>query len=166
MDQFVVALLLGGFFSLLVLSLQYIFDVIDENKNITEHKNVNVKEFEVNIPYASHLFRDPKNHPWMFTDLILSSIINYFRSELTYYKGDFTPDESIELSLILYDKTHLVEQFFRETKRGKINEDLFISITKAKFESFGEEKQFLLRSVFTEAHNGLIDDLFEGKLKC
>lgn len=164
MDQFVIALLLGGFFSLLVLCLQYTFDIYDESKFQIVGKETLTTEFEVNIPYSSNVFRDPKNQPWMFTDTIISNIISYFRSELTYYKGDFTAEESIELSLILYDKTFFIEQFFRATKRGKIDNELFNKITTAKFESFSEEKQFLLYSVFKDAHNGLIDDLIAGKL--
>lgn len=163
MDQFVLSLLLGGFFSILVLTLQYLFDL---------HEDLNIKldivepsyDYEVNVPYCSNVFRDPRNHPWMFTDAVMSSIINYFRNELTSYRRSFTPEESIELSHILYDKTFIIEKFFRETKRGKIDHELFNQIVTADFAVCGEEKQFLLRSVFKEAHNGLIEDLIAGRL--
>lgn len=164
MGQFVIALLIGGFFSTFVLCLQHIFEVYDETQIVTEVKDDSKYIYEVNIPYLSNVFRDPKNHPWMFTDAIMGNILNYFRSELLAYKGVFSPDESNELSYILYDKTHLVEAFFRETKRGKLNHELFEQIVTASFVVSNEEKQFLLRNVFMEAHNGLIDDLFAGKL--
>lgn len=164
MDQFVLALLLGGFFSIIVLFLQNIFEVYNQINDKVEPVDDATYDYEANLPYSSRVFRDPKNQPWMFTDAIMGNIINYFRSELTTYTGSFSREESIELSNILYDKTHLIESFFRETKRGKLNNELFQQITTAEFESSNEEKQFLLCSVFKEAHNGLIDDLFAGKL--
>lgn len=164
MSQFVIALLLGGFFSTLVLCLQHLFDVYDAIHKVDPTTNNQKYDFEVNIPYSSNYFRDPKNHPWMFTDAIMGNIINYFRSELISYKGKFDVEESIELSYILYDKTYLVETFFRETKRGKLSHELFEQVVSANFEVANEEKQFLLRNVFKEAHNSLVEDLIAGTL--
>lgn len=164
MGQFIVALLIGGFFSTLVFALYHLIFVFETTGLTLEVEDTAEYDFTVNLPYSANLFRDPKNHPWMFTDAIMGNIINYFRSELKYYKKDFDRDESIELSHILYDKTHQVEAFFRETKRGKFQSDLFDQITQATFKEANEEKQFLLKTVFKEAHNNLINDLFAGKL--
>lgn len=165
MGQFIVALLIGGFFSVLVLALQHCFETIEDTlvEVIPEEPSFT---YEVNIPYSASVFRDPKNHPWMFTDNIMVNIINYFRSELRYYKDGFKPHESIELSLILYDKTHLIEELMQESKRGKIKRELFAQILDVKFEDKHDEKVFLLESVFKEAHNTIIDDILQGRNKC
>ncbi len=165
MGQFVVAMLIGGFFSTLVLCLQHLFIVAEEN-NKPKIEIEAPYHYEVYLPYCASLFRDPKNHPWLFTDKIMQGIINYFRSELTYYKDDFNVDESIELSYILYEKTSAIERFIRQTKRGKFDEKTYNEILDVKFKDSHEEKLFLLTSVIKEAHNSLIDDLFAGKLKC
>ena len=166
MGQFVVAMLIGGFFSAFVICLQCLFIVAEDASNKVVVKDTKTYDFAVNSPYSANPFRDPKNHPWMFTDNIMLSIVRYFRSELTGYKGTFSKEESNELSYILYDKTYIIENFIRESKRGKFDEELFNQIINASFEADQEEKAFLLRSVFKEAHNTLIDDHIAGKLKC
>lgn len=165
MDQFVIALLIGGFFSTLVIFLQIILDVRDDAKKI-----IVVEEeedtFETSTPYCARPFRDPKNQPWIFRDSIIVSIVNYFRDELTSYKGDFFRDENIEISTMLCDKTPYIEAFIRESKRGKFDGELFDKICDFRFKNHNAAKSFLLTSVFKEAHNSLIDDLIAGKLKC
>jgi hypothetical protein len=165
MGQFIVALLIGGFFSFIILALQHCFEVAETVKEIVVEVEPNYT-FEVNLPYSANAFRDPENQPWLFTDGIIVSVINYFRNELKHYNGDFTKDESIELSHILYEKTHVIERFIRQSKRGKYDDQLYRQLIDVRFADSHDEKTFLLESVFKEAHNTLIDDLFAGKLKC
>lgn len=165
MEQFVIATLLGGFFSTLVITLQYLFDLAD-TLNVESEEDNSSYFFKVNTPYCANVFRDPKNHPWLFTDAVMVSIINYFRGELKTYRDAFGADESNELSLILYNKTHVIEKFFQETKRGKFDEVSFNEIMDVNFKDLHDEKHFLYTSVFKEAHNTLIEDLIAGKLKC
>lgn len=165
MGQFIVALLIGGFFSVLVFALHCCFKVYDDML-VEIPQEEPLFTFEVNLPYSANVFRDPKNHPWMFTDGIMVNIINYFRSELSYYRGGFNPKDSIELSFILYDKTHLIEELIQESKRGKFKRELFNQILDVKFEDNHDEKVFLLNAVFKEAHNTIIDDILQGRNIC
>lgn len=164
MGQFIVALLIGGFFSLLPFALQYLITVDEKVKN---HSLDSIKDgeevFEVYLPYSANAFRSFKNQDWLFTDSVMLNIINYFRSELTRYKGTFTKEESIELSYILYDKTHLIEQLIHDTKRGKPDDQTFGRVVHATFQDYADEKSFLLRKVFTEVQNTLITDLITRK---
>lgn len=165
MGQFIVALLIGGFFSLLPFALQYLFIIdekVKEDSSETDERGNEI--FEVYLPYSANIFRTVKNQDWLFTDAVMLNIINYFRSELTRYKGTFTKEESIELSYILYDKTNLIEQFIHDTKRGKPNDKTFSHVVQATFQDYADEKSFLLRKVFTEVQNTLIDDLITRKV--
>lgn len=164
MGQFIVALLIGGFFSLLVGLLQYTILVAEEVKfKINNPVNENQEEFETYVDFSANVFISKNKDDWLFNDKVILNIINYFRSELNRYKGDFTKEESIELSHILYDKTQVIEKHIAELKRGKPNDDYFNEIISAQFTEFQEEKTFLLRSVFKEVQNTIVNHLIQGK---
>lgn len=164
MGQFVIALLIGGFFAALVICFQYLIDVYEETLIVPEPPTV-IETYKTNSDYNAVLFRDKKNHPWLFTDNIIVGIINYFENELRKYKGDFKREENIEISTYLCDKTPVIEAFIRESKRGKFAGELYEEIMNIRFDSYHNEKLFLLNTVFKEAHNTLIEDLIAGKFK-
>lgn len=164
MGQFIVALLIGGFFSLIVGLLQYTILVAEEVEYKLNNPQIEEEpEFETYVPFSANVFLSKNKDDWLFTDKVILNIINYFRSELQRYKGDFTKEESIELSHILYDKTPVIEHLVSELKRGKPDDNTFNEVINASFSDYSKEKLFLLRTVFCEVQNTLITNLITSK---